>query len=115
MTTIKEMIEELEVRLGALQDGMQRMKLALTNKLCQIEAIINRLSKALLSNNNGSFGCNEIQNDEILIDCGQQIFPYKLVELEFPRYFRDDPIERLNRVDQFFEYQGTIEKEEEEK
>ena len=35
------------------------------------------------------------------------------MEFEFPRYVGDDPMEWLNRVDQFFEYQCTIEKEEE--
>ncbi|KAJ0025410.1 hypothetical protein Pint_08014 [Pistacia integerrima] len=32
-----------------------------------------------------------------------------MAKLEFPRYSGDDPTEWFNRVDQFFEFQGTIE------
>ena len=39
---------------------MQRMELGFTNKFHQIEEIINKLLKALLSNNNGSISCGEI-------------------------------------------------------
>ena len=78
MATIKERIEQLEARLGALQDGMTWMELSLTNRLHQIEETINKLSKVLLFNNNGSIDYNETQNDR-----GRQIFPSKLVELEF--------------------------------
>jgi len=31
-----------------------------------------------------------------------------MAKLEFPRYSRDDPTEWFNRVDQFFEYQETV-------
>ena len=64
MATIKEMIEQLEARLGALQDDMQQMELGFINRFHQIEETINKLSKALLSNNNGSISCSEIPNDE---------------------------------------------------
>ena len=33
----------------------------------------------------------------------------KLAKLEFPKYSGDDPTEWFTRVDQFFEYQGTLE------
>ena len=32
-----------------------------------------------------------------------------MAKLEFPRYSGDDPTEWLNRVEQFFKYQGTPE------
>ena len=35
------------------------------------------------------------------------MFLSKLAKLEFPRYFDNDPTKWLNKVDQFFEYQGT--------
>ena len=54
------MIEQLEAKLGAPQDGMKHMELSITNKLYQIEETINKLSKALLPKNNGSIGCSEI-------------------------------------------------------
>ena len=65
MATINERMEQLEARLGALQNGMQRMELSLTNRLHQIEETINKLSKAFLSNNDGSISYGEIRNDEI--------------------------------------------------
>ena len=33
----------------------------------------------------------------------------KLARLKFPKYFGDDPIEWLTRVEQFLEYQSTFE------
>ena len=60
MATVKERIELLEARLGVLQDGMQRMKLGLTNRFHQTKETIKKLSKALLSNNNGSISRSEI-------------------------------------------------------
>ena len=65
MATINERMEQLEARLGALQNGMQRMELSLTNRLHQIEETISKLSKAFLSNNDGSISYGEIRNDEI--------------------------------------------------
>jgi len=37
------------------------------------------------------------------------MFSSKLAKLEFLIYSRNDPTEWFNRVDQFFEYQGTAE------
>ena len=39
---------------------------------------------------------------------GRHIFSSKMAKLEFPRYSRDDPTEWFNQVDQFFEYQETV-------
>ena len=60
IATIKKRIEQLEARLGALQDGMQWKELGITNRLHQIEETINKLSKALLSNNDGLISYGEI-------------------------------------------------------
>ena len=49
MVTNKERIEMLEVGLGGLQDGIQRMELSMSSKLHQLEETINKLSEALLS------------------------------------------------------------------
>lgn len=40
---------------------------------------------------------------------GREIFTSKLAKLEFPKYSGEEPTEWFNRVDQFFEYQGTTE------
>ena len=37
------------------------------------------------------------------------MFSSKLAKFEFPKYSGDDPTEWFTRVDQFFEYQGTLE------
>jgi hypothetical protein len=54
MTTNKERIENLEVGLGGLQDGMSRMEITLVDRMHQMEANINKLTEALLSNKEGS-------------------------------------------------------------
>jgi hypothetical protein len=42
------------VRLGGLQDGMSRMELSIVGRFHQIKSTINKLTKALLSNKEGS-------------------------------------------------------------
>jgi len=37
----------------------------------------------------------------------RQIFSSKMAKLKFSKYSGDDPTEWLNRVEQFFEFQGT--------
>jgi hypothetical protein len=37
----------------------------------------------------------------------QATLPLKHIKMDFPRFSRDNPTEWLNRVTQFFEYQGT--------
>ncbi|WJZ90933.1 hypothetical protein VitviT2T_010048 [Vitis vinifera] len=115
MATNKERIEQLEARLGGLQDGMSRMELGLTDKLHQMEETIHRLSEALLSNKEGSSSNtndrngrvrNNRDNSKEQMGGGQQMFLSKLAKLEFPRYSSNDPTEWFNKVDQFFEYQG---------
>ncbi|KAA8539773.1 hypothetical protein F0562_026465 [Nyssa sinensis] len=116
MATNKERIEQLEAGLGGLQDGMSRMELGLTDKLHHMEETIHKLSEAFLSNREGS---NTSTNDRQgrfkntsdpyreQTDGSRQVFSSKLAKLEFLRYSGDDPTEWFNRVEQFFEYQGT--------
>ena len=54
MTTNKERIENLEVGLGGLQNGMSRLKLNIVDRIHQMESNINKLTEALLSNKEGS-------------------------------------------------------------
>ena len=54
MTTNKEGIENLEVGLGGLQDGMSRLELNIVDKIHQMENNINKLIEVLLSNKEGS-------------------------------------------------------------
>ncbi|RVW35013.1 Retrovirus-related Pol polyprotein from transposon 17.6 [Vitis vinifera] len=115
MATNKERIEQLEAGLGGLQDRMSRMELGLTDKMHQMEETIHRLSEALLSNKEESSSNtndrngrvrNNRDNSKEQMEGGQQMFLSKLAKLEFPRYSGNDPTERFNKVDQFFEYQG---------
>ena len=118
MTTNKEGIENLEVGLGGLQDGMSRLELNIVDRIHQMESNINKLTEALLSNKEGSSSNTNDRSErthhnreEFLekIDGGRQMFSSKLAKLEFPIYSGNDPTEWFNRVDQFFEYQSTIE------
>ena len=54
MATNKERIENLEARLGGLQDGMQQMEIGINEKLHQLEETINRMYEAFFSNKEGS-------------------------------------------------------------
>ena len=60
MATNKEQIENLEVGLGGLQDGMSIMKLNIVDRFHQMKGTINKLTKALRSNKKGS---NNNNND----------------------------------------------------
>ncbi|KAJ0040554.1 hypothetical protein Pint_26938 [Pistacia integerrima] len=118
MATDKERIENLEIELGRLQDGMSRMEIGITDKLRQLEETINTLSELRLTktgpNNTSDYSShlrsNQEENREGM-DGNRQIFSSKLARLEFPtpRFLGDDPTEWFNLVDQFFEYQVTIE------
>lgn len=117
MATNKERIENLEVGLGGLHDNLSRIEIGMTEKLHQMEEIIQKLSDVLLSNREASNSNNYRNNrshfnrDESRdnSDGGRPIFSMQLAKLEFPRFAGDDPTEWFTRVDQFFEYQGTAE------
>ena len=118
MTTNKERIENLEIGLGGLQDGINRMEITLVDRMQQMEVNINKLTEALLSNKEGSSsqsiernGRPRYQREDIAerAEGNRQMFSSKLAKLEFPIYSGNDPTEWFNRVDQFFEYQGTVE------
>ena len=119
MTTNKECIENLEAGLGSLQAEIDRMELGVANNFPHLEETITRLSKALFSNKKGSSRNNnpndhhghshtnrEDNHDEM--DGGQSVFSFKMAKLKFSRFSGDNPIEWFNHVDQFFEFQGTI-------
>ena len=103
MGTNKERIEQLEVGLGGVQDGLHRMELGMADRLRQVEETLNRLSDVLLAN-------QEIPNHHREgNDRGRMVVSSKTAKLEFPRFSRDDPTEWFNRVNQFFEFQNTPE------
>ncbi|KAK6935960.1 Glycoside hydrolase family 18, catalytic domain [Dillenia turbinata] len=54
MSTNKEAIENLDARLGELQQGMSRLVLGFVNKLHHMEETLARLFETLLSNKEGS-------------------------------------------------------------
>jgi len=117
MATNKERIENLEAELGGLQHSVSQMELGLNDKLHHMEEVINKLFVALLStkdpsssNTNDRSGHSGHNKEEFkeFAEGGRHMFLSKLIKLEFPRYFSDDPTEWFNRVEQFFEYQGTM-------
>ncbi|KAA8521916.1 hypothetical protein F0562_012770 [Nyssa sinensis] len=113
MTTNKERIENLEVGFGAVQDGLHQMEIGMADNLHHLEETLNRLSDVLLTSRESSNlgnqdreGHNRFREEN---DGGRQPFSYKTARLDFPRFLGDDLTEWFNRVNQFFEYQGTVE------
>lgn len=87
-------------------------------KLQQMEETINRLSEALFSNKEGTNNNNSSRDGYSRVnrednreepEGNRQFFSSKMARLEFPKYSGDGPTEWFNLVDQFFEFQGTIE------
>ena len=121
MATNKERIENLEVSLGGLHDSVSRMELGMTDKLHHLEDAISKLSEALLSKNDSpsKHGWNGTSSNgrsrdtkeatREIHDEGRPTFSSKLTKLDFPRYSGKDPTEWLTRVEQFFDYQCTLE------
>ncbi|KAJ0020848.1 hypothetical protein Pint_31497 [Pistacia integerrima] len=83
MATNKERIENLEAGLGGLQNNLSRIEMGVSDKLHQLEDAISKISEVLPFNRATSTSNNSELND--------------------------DPTEWFTRVDQFFEYQGTLE------
>lgn len=54
MATNKERIENLEVGLNGVQEGLQRTEIGITNKLLHLEETLHRLSDVLLPNKESS-------------------------------------------------------------
>ncbi|KAH9680798.1 hypothetical protein KPL71_026691 [Citrus sinensis] len=93
-----------------MQDKMQRMELGVNDKLAHIEETLSKLAKFFHKSKDAPSINNNIalsrpnREDK---DGRRQQFQSRVAKLEFPRYAGNDPIEWFNRVDQFFEYQGT--------
>ncbi|KAJ0039806.1 hypothetical protein Pint_26749 [Pistacia integerrima] len=87
------------------------MEIGMNDKLHHLEEALNRLSNVLLANLESSNHGNHHRENQ---DGGQQIVSSKSAKLEFPRFSGDDPTEWFNRVEQFFEYQGTTTNQKEE-
>jgi len=90
--------------------------MGVTDKLQQLEIALSKISEVFLTrqepsssnvneHNGQSFGARSREN----IEGGRSMFFFKLAKLEFPKYFGNDPTEWFTRVNQFFEYQGTLE------
>ena len=54
MATNKERIEQLEAGIGSLQEGLRQVEIGVAEKMRNLEASINRMSKVLLSGREGS-------------------------------------------------------------
>lgn len=92
MTSNKEHIKHTWSGLGAVQEGLQQMEFGMNDK------------QLLLPNPNSLNHDNHHRNNQ---DGGRHIVSAKTAKLEFPRFAGDDLMEWFNRVEQFFEYQGT--------
>ncbi|KAL5789722.1 hypothetical protein ACOSQ2_004610 [Xanthoceras sorbifolium] len=118
MTTNKERIENLEAALGGFQDHFSKIEESVTAKLQQLEITLSKTIEALLSKQqpSSSHGTsftvrshNTREESRESNESTRALFSSKLTKLEFPKYSGDDPTEWFTRVDQFFEFQGTME------
>lgn len=123
MTTNKERIENLEVGLAGLQEQLSKMELGVADKLHQLENSISKIAEAVLSKQEPSSSNTKDRTGNFLTghsrntreesrentEGGRPLFSSRLAKLEFPKYFGNDPTEWFTRIDQFFEYQGTLE------
>ncbi|KAL5743864.1 hypothetical protein ACOSQ2_026980 [Xanthoceras sorbifolium] len=92
------------------------MELGVNDKLHHLEIAISKISEVLTtrqetiaSNINERSGQSSIGHARENTEGGRPMFFSKLAKLEFPKYAGDDPTEWFTLVDQFFEYQGTLE------
>ena len=104
MGTNKERIEQLEIALGEVQDGLHRMEIHMADRHRQMEETLNRLSDILLANQAPAIHGNQYREGH---EGGRQIVSSKTAKLAFPKFSGDDPTEWFNRVNQFFEFQNT--------
>ena len=79
--TNKERIEQLEARLGEVQNGLHQMELGMTDKLQHLEETLNRLSDVLLADQESPNQGNPHREGH---NGGRLIVSSKTAKLEFP-------------------------------
>ena len=114
MATNKERIENLESRMNDMRDGLQQLEKGMTDKFSYLESSLTRLTDVILASKESVMqGSHDRASSSQPVreesDGGRQIYSSKMAKLEFPRYYGEDPTEWLNKVGQFFEFQGTVE------
>ena len=124
MTINRERIESLEAGFRGLHDSFPRLEVGVTDKLHHLKEAINKISDVLLSrydspttyagdhhgNQSSNARYRESRNEaQDTNEGGSPQFISRLAKLEFPRYSGDDPIEWITKVEQFFQYQSTLE------
>ncbi|KAL4379488.1 hypothetical protein GQ457_02G040490 [Hibiscus cannabinus] len=114
MTTNKERIENLETALGTVQDQLSKLETSISAKLQQMETSLSKTTDALLSKQepisshaNSSIGRSQHAKEESR-GSGRSFSFSHPTKLEFPRYAGDDPTEWFTRIDQLFEFHGTM-------
>ncbi|RVW29332.1 hypothetical protein CK203_109103 [Vitis vinifera] len=102
--------------LRGLQANLSIMELGVNDKLHQLENAISKISEVLStrqdptsSNINERSGQSSYGRSHENTERRRPMFSSKLAKLEFPKYSGDNPTEWFTHVDQFFEYQGTLE------
>ncbi|KAA8528308.1 hypothetical protein F0562_035663 [Nyssa sinensis] len=106
MASNKERIEALEAGLRGVQDGLHKMEVGMADRFHHLEGTINRLSDLLLVTQEPPLHGTHHREGH---DGGRPVVSSKTAKLEFPLFTGDDPTEWFNRVNQFFEFQGTPE------
>jgi len=93
MGTNKERIEQLEIALGEVQDGLHRMEIHMADRHHQLEKTLNRLSDVLLANQEPTTHGNQYREGH---DGGRQLVSSKTAKLEFLIFSRDDQTKWFN-------------------
>ncbi|KAA8544713.1 hypothetical protein F0562_019440 [Nyssa sinensis] len=93
MATNKERMELLEVGLGAVQDGLQRLEIGMADKFQHVEMTLNRLLEVLFANQ----ATPHVHHNRDPHPGDRQIVSSKLAKLEFPRFVGDDHTEWPSR------------------
>ena len=112
MSTNKERIKRVKTKLGRMQNEIQRLGQGMNDKFHHLEAMINKLVETFgqsqrAPHQHDQTGTSRTGQGETAGE--RKPIPPRVAKLDFPKYSGDDPTEWVNRVTQFFDYQGTSE------
>ncbi|KAK8487494.1 hypothetical protein V6N11_070909 [Hibiscus sabdariffa] len=116
MTSNKERKKNLETALRTVQDQLRKLETNINAKLQQMETSLSKTDDVLLSkhepiSSHANYSTGWSQHTKESRGSGRSLFFSHPTKLEFPRYAGDDHTEWFTRIDQFFEFHGTMDSE----
>jgi hypothetical protein len=108
----KDKIEKPEAELQEVHDGIQHMECekmqSTEDSLNEIKNLLSGVNQFSEKSTNNTKEKGPTSHGSPTRDKSQQATPpLKHLKMDFPRFSKHNPTEWLNRVAQFFEYQGT--------